>query len=350
MGAPTIPFTLQHARSYDAFTHAIEHTRFPAFGPSGPPSRAPFDHVMEVLPMKISPFLLGLCLAVAGSCLAAAQDASTPSIPQVLQITREYTKPYKGGMAHDKTESAFITAMTKAKFPAYYIGMNSMSGRSRALFLTQYNSFAEWEKDNKTIDKSAVLSTELERASLADGELLEDVDSLVYTYDPDLSYHPHADISHARYMEITVFHVRLGHYKEWQQVSKMYRDVVDKMDPTAHWAMFDMAYGGDSGNYIAITAHQSMAEIDHGFEAGKKFVDAAGGQEGADKLDKLYGETVDAAHTELFSINPKQSYVNEAFIKADPDFWRPKPAKAAEAAAAKPAAKAAAPAPKPASR
>ncbi|HET6170377.1 MAG TPA: hypothetical protein VFE01_09365, partial [Terracidiphilus sp.] len=79
---------------------------------------------------RFSPFVLGLSLAVAGSTMAAAQqDASANnSVPKVLQITREFLKPYKNGMAHDKTESAFTTAMAKAKFPAYYVGMNSMTG------------------------------------------------------------------------------------------------------------------------------------------------------------------------------------------------------------------------------
>jgi hypothetical protein len=86
-----------------------------------------------------------------------------------------------------------------------------------------------------------------------------------------------------------------------------------------------------------------MTEIDHGFELGKKFVEAAGGPEGADKLDKLYGEAVENEHTELFSINPKQSYVSEAWIKADPDFWKPK----TETATVKPGNKTVASAAKP---
>jgi hypothetical protein len=119
--------------------------------------------------MKIvKPVLLGLSLAVVGSAFAAAQDAaSTSSVPMVLQITREYTKPYKGGAAHDKTESAFIAAQARAKFPVYYTAMNSLSGRSRALFMTRYNSFAEWEKDNKIVDKNPTLSEGLERAGIA---------------------------------------------------------------------------------------------------------------------------------------------------------------------------------------
>ena len=152
---------------------------------------------------KFTPILLGLSLAVAGSSIAAAQQ--TASMPKVLQITREFIKPYKSGAAHDKTESAFITAMTKAKFPAYYLGLDSLSGKSRALFLTGYDSFADWEKDNTLVDKNPALAAELERASIADGELLDEVDSGVFVYSEDLSYRPHADISHARYMDCLLY-------------------------------------------------------------------------------------------------------------------------------------------------
>lgn len=190
----------------------------------------------------------------------------------------------------------------------------------------------------------------MERAGIADGDLLDSLDSVVFTYDADLSYHPHADITHARFMELTVFHVRSGHTKDWMDLSKMYQDAVTKIDPSAHWAMFDLVFGGENGTYVAISARSSTAEIDQGMEAGKKFMDALGGPEAMEKFDKLYGDAVDSMRSELFSINPKQSYVDETFIRADPDFWKPKAAapKAPSTATAKPASPAAAA--KPASR
>jgi hypothetical protein len=62
---------------------------------------------------KLSPCLLGLSLAFACCATAIAQDQSAPaaSAPKYLQITVEYTKPGKGGLAHDKTEGAFVQAM-----------------------------------------------------------------------------------------------------------------------------------------------------------------------------------------------------------------------------------------------
>ncbi|MGD0345357.1 MAG: hypothetical protein ABSA85_01300 [Terracidiphilus sp.] len=284
----------------------------------------------------ISPVLLGLSLAVAGSTLTAAQSASsTSTLPKILQITIEYTKPYKGGAAHDKTESAFIAAETRAKFPVYYVAMNSLSGKSRALFLTHYDSFAEWEKDNKLVDSNPTLSNGLERAGLADGELLDEVDQVVYTYDDDLSYHPHTDTGKHRVYQISVFHVRPGKQKEWREVVKMVKDAHEKAGTSAHWGMYEIAYGAPDGTFIALTGDPSMSAIDLGYSEDKKFRDAIGGDEGMRKLDEKFGDAVESSRSELFVVNPKQSYVSDDWVKADPGFWKPKPA---AAPAAKPAA------------
>ncbi len=272
---------------------------------------------------KIGPIMLGLSLAFAGTSMAAAQDAATSTAPVILQITREFTKPYKGGAAHDKTESAFIEAQTKAQFPAYYVAMNSMTGKARALFMTRYSSFAEWEKDNKIIETNHALGAEMESAGIADGELLDSVDSEVFTLNRELSYHSHNDLANHRFYQIMVFHVKPGHHKDWVDVVNMVKAAHDKMGDNAHWGMYEVAFGTEDGTYIAITGDPTMAVIDQAFADGKKFVEAMGGEEGMAKLDALFGAAVDSSHTELFAINPRQSYVSEDWIKTDPAFWKP---------------------------
>jgi hypothetical protein len=290
--------------------------------------------------MKIvRPIFFSLALAIAGGAFVAAQDASSGSpVPMVLQITREYTKPYKGGAAHDKTESAFIAAQTKAKFPVYYTALNSLSGKSRALFLTRYNSFADWEKDNKMADANATLSAEIERAGLADGELLDEVDSVVFTYDADLSYHPHDDLQNHRVYQISVFNVKPGHNHEWREIVKEVKEAHEKAGTSAHWGMYEIAFGGDDGTFVAITGDSSMSAIDTGFAEDKKFQEALGGEEAMRKLDAMFADAVSSSHSELFTVNPKQSYVSDDWIKSDPKFWRPKPAAAMATSKAAPAA------------
>lgn len=286
----------------------------------------------------VRPILFGTLFALSGA-LAAAQEESAPGPPKVIQITREWIKPGKAGAVHDRSESAFVSLMNKSKLQGHYVALNSMSGKSRALYVTRYPSFEAWEKDNKIIEKNATFGAEFDRAVMADGELLEGLDQAIFTYNQDLSYHPHPDVSHARYYELTVFHVKLGHRKDWNDVTKMYKDLCDKAGSSAHWATYEVAFGGDDGTYISITARNSLTEIDNGMAEFKKFIEAAGGEDGMNQLDEKYAQAVESAHTELFSVNPKQSYPEEAWAKADPDFWKPK-MKTPEAASAKPAVKA----------
>ena len=299
--------------------------------------------------MKITPVLFGLSLAFAGTGIAIAQDSTPMKPPAVIQITREWLKPGKSGSVHDKSEAAFVAAMNKGKIQGHYIALNSMSGKSRALYIQRYDSYGAWESDNKLIDKNAALAAELDRATLADGELLDGLDQAVLTYVDEMSYHPRPDFSHARYYEITSFHVRPGHSREWHQATKMYKEACEKAGMDVHWGMYQVVFGADGGTYIALTHRDSLAELDKEMASDKKFVEAMGGEEGMNKFDELYGQAVDSSHSELFSINPKQSYVDEATIKADPDFWKPKAAspKATTAATAKPATGTT---PKPASR
>lgn len=295
--------------------------------------------------MKLTPLLFGLSLAALGTGITVAQDMKPPA---VIQITREWVKPGKFGAMHDKSEAAFVSLMNRAKLQGYYLALNSLTGKTRALYMTRYPSFEAWENDNKIMAKNASLSAEFDRDAVADGELLEGMDSAVLIYSDELSFHPRPDFSHARYFELTSFHVRPGHGKEFRESVKMYKDACEKAGIDTHWGMYGLQYGGDNGTYIALTHRESLSELDKGMADGRKLVEAMGGEEAMQKFDELFGQAVDNMRSELFSINPKQSYVDEATMKADADFWKPKapsPKAPQSATAAKPAAT-----PKPASR
>src|SRR5260370_1098040 len=137
---------------------------------------------------KFSRTMLAVSLGVTCSCAVAAQDK--PAIPRVLALTREFTKPGKAGMVHDKAESAFVQAMARAKWPTHYIGMTSMSGKQRALFMTQYESFEAWEKDNQATAKNAALSASLHRGFMADAKPLDSMDQDVFVLNEELILRP----------------------------------------------------------------------------------------------------------------------------------------------------------------
>jgi hypothetical protein len=263
--------------------------------------------------------LLRLSILCLVPCIAHAQAP-----PKVLLITREYVKPGKAGELHEKAESAFVQAMAKAKWPVNYLAMTSLSGKSRALFFTFYESFEAWEKDAAAVGKNATLSTALEKAGAADGELLESTDQGVFVYQEEFSLRPKYSDPKRRAIEISSYHVRPGHYEEWSELVKLVRGAFEKGVPEAHWACYRLQYGGAGGTYLFLTGLRSASEIDAGFSQDKQF-ESVLGEHGLRRLGELEASAVDSSEHQLFVLNPKMSYPSDETIKGDPDFWQSKP-------------------------
>ena len=283
---------------------------------------------------KITGLLLGSYLFIGGLGIVAAQETTPP--PKVLTVIREFVKPGKGGAMHEKAESAFVQAMARAKWPSHYLAVSSISGKPRVLFFTGYDSFEAWEKDIQAVGKNATLSAALDRASVADGELLSDSDASAMVYSEEYSLRSAVDIAHMRYFEISLYRVRPGHDADWDTIVKMVKAAYEKI-PDAHWATYHARYGQEGNTYVVFTQIKSAAEIDQGFAQDKQFM-ANMGEDGMKKFSELLAGAIEYSQHNLFSFTPSMSYVSDEWIKADPDFWKPKASAAPKKAAEKPAA------------
>jgi len=286
--------------------------------------------------------LFGATLLGAGLTIAKAQEApeGTTPPPKILLISREFLKPGKGGSGHEKSESAFVQAFAKAKWPTHYFAANSLTGKNRTLFFVPYPSFEAWEKDNLAQQKNATLSAALDRAAAADGELLSETDTGIFMYNEEQSLRGPVDIAHMRYFEISLYRVRPGHRKEWGDLVKLVKTAYEKI-PDAHWGVYEPVYGQEDVTYLVFVPMKSAAEIDKTMENDKQFVEAMG-EDGMKRLSELESSAIEFTQTNLFQFSPAMSYPPDAWIKTDPDFWKPKAAASAKAAPkseAKPAAK-----------
>lgn len=288
---------------------------------------------------KMIACVLGGMFALAGLASAVAQETSgTTSPPKVLQIIREYTKPGRSGAVHEKSESAFVQAFARAKWPTRYFAATSLTGRPRALFFVPYDSFESWEKDAMAQQKNAALSAALDHATMADGDLLSDMDTHILVYNEEQSLRAPVDIAHMRYFEIYVYRVRPGHRGEWNDLVKLVKAAYEKI-PDVHWAMFESRYGQENAMYVVFVPLKSAAEIDRGMAQDKQFAENMG-EDGMKKLSELESAAVDMTQSNLFQFAPAMSYPPDEWVKADPEFWRAKPAaKAPAKATEKPAAK-----------
>lgn len=286
---------------------------------------------------KMYGILLALSLVLGMATIAAAQDQATHmSPPKVLTVIREVVKPGKGGMAHERTESAFVRAMTAAKSKDYYFALDAITGTSRTLFFSGSDSFAEWEKTMQADQKNETLSAALDRAAQADGDLLQSYESAVYLYNEEESNNP-PSLAGIRYFEIEVFQIKPGHDADWDAIVKLVKPALAKANPDDHWAMYDRFYGGPQAS-VVMRPLKSAAQIDQSMASDPKFI-AALGADGMKKLSELVASAVESSETNLFSINPRISYVSPEMANADPSFWKVAKTPAPAAEHAKPAEK-----------
>ena len=152
----------------------------------------------------------------------------------------------------------------------------------------------------------------------------------------EYSLRPETDLPHMRYFEISRFQVKQGHDKDWDEIVKLVTAAYKKI-PDAHWVTYAAVYGSPDTTYIIFNPMKSAAEIDKSFAQGKEF-EAAMGEAGMKKLNELSAAAIESSQTNLFAFNPRLSYASDDWVKADPEFWKPKGAPAA-AAAKKPAEK-----------
>src|SRR4029077_10442213 len=110
--------------------------------------------------------ILGMCLA--GTAVAQTQTAP-PGPPKVLVISREVVKLGQSP-AHEKWEAGWPQAFAKANWPVHYLAASSLSGESRVLFLTGYDSEEAWEKDTQATRKDTALTAQLDALSLKDAD------------------------------------------------------------------------------------------------------------------------------------------------------------------------------------
>jgi hypothetical protein len=139
-----------------------------------------------------------------------------------------------------------------------------------------------------------------------------------------------------RYFEISRFHVRPGHDKEWESLVKLYQRGCEKL-PDCHWAAYEAVYGREDDTYVIFNPMKTAAEIDRKFGDMKGFSDTLG-EEGMKKIADLTAAIIESSETNLFIFDPRMSYPADEWVKADPEFWKPKPAAESKKPSAKPAA------------
>ena len=280
-------------------------------------------------------FAVVLWSAAAFAQMSAAEMMNPP---KVLVIIREVVKPGKAA-AHEKWEAGWPRAFSKADWGVHYLAASAMTGESRVLFITGYDSLAAWESDISAQDKNAALSAEEKMLSEKDGDYLTATRTAVFTFMPELSYQPAVAMGGMRYLVITSLQLKPGHNDRFAEVRKMVRAAHEKASLSDHYAVYSSSAGVPNNEYLIIVPVKSLAEQDQfPMVHGQAYKDAMG-EENQKKMTEFSTQAVESSETQIFAFSPKMSYPSKEWINADPQYWMPKATPAAKSMAGKRAVK-----------
>jgi hypothetical protein len=288
------------------------------------PDTKPIEGIKKMKYAAVRVLAAGLLLS--GASLIPAQS---PEPPHFLRIFREDIKSGKSS-AHEKVESAYVRAFSKAGYPSY-LALDGKTGTSQAWFLESYDSYESLEKAMHMAEAEP-LKTTLSGLDAQDGELRTGERNMIATYQKDLSYLPvPSNLIKARFVNINMVRVRPGHAADFAEMRKLVNAAFEKSESQQRRVVYSVSSGMPAGTYLIIAAMDSLKAMDT--PAGAMSMAEAFGADNLAKYNKLQADIVISSEFTLFAVNPKMSNPPKEFIAADPGFWAPKPP------AAKPAAK-----------
>jgi len=279
---------------------------------------------------RLSPFVLSAAL-IASATVASAQSMPTTQ-PNLLQIFREEVKV--GHSAdHLKVEAGWPAAYEQAKSPYTYIALESMTGPGEVWFVSPFESHAAIADSMKREEEPGLAAT-LARLHKADAEHLSGARSILASARKDLSYGTYPDIGKQRFFDITIFRVRPGHERAFEEAAKAYGAAAKRAAPEVSYRVYEVMAGMPSPTYLVFSSVASYADYDKDMADGAATMKGMNDQERA-AMEKLSAEGLNNSETIRFRLDPAMSYVPKEVRAAAPEFWMPKPA---PSAVAKPAA------------
>jgi len=267
--------------------------------------------------------IAGLSLALAGSLAAQAQTPAVPP-PNILNIQTDNIKPYEDG-PYDKFASESAALSQQLKDPTHVLGMESLTGSPRALYLSGHDSFEALQKNEEWLLGDAATDAKLDALDAREGLYVSEVHYSIWRYRPDLSYNvAAADLPHSHYWEVIIFHIHPGHMGQFKEMTKLYQDVNLKIGQNTPWATYE-GLAGVTDAYLLLVPMTSLKEEDMALGREKDF-GAALGDEGKAQMRKLSEESVASVEDNLWMVIPEWSTVGKSWIDADPQYWAPEPA------------------------
>jgi hypothetical protein len=257
---------------------------------------------------------------------AVGAAAQTSGPPQVLRIIRQSIKP-GAGAEHEKIGANIARGVARAKYPANFLALSSISGLPETWILESHDSFASVEAATTFVESTPAVKWWLGQYETQAGAAINEIRRMLAIYRPDLSYRGDQfaqDMPKMRYVSVVLVRLLPARDSDFAEAVRLVKGAYEKSASDQPLVIYQVISGAPGPSYLFFAPMVSLKAMDDAPSRGKAMREALG-EDNAAKALKTSSEVTAASESFLFALNPRLSYVSKEFAAIDPDFWIPKP-------------------------
>jgi hypothetical protein len=251
---------------------------------------------MKIRTASAAAALLWLALPAAANAQDTQENqppAWTP--PRMLVLAHQEIKSGKA-VERRQLEISSARAFDRLEVPVHFVVMQGLTGTGDSLALDPFDSYADIEKAVKALGSLYAAHPEVNRIQQSIDELIAGSKTVIAILRDDLSPRAvEADESKARFMRVTVIHLRPGREADFSDTGSQAPSLV-----------YQVEAGTSEPTLIILEPMHKLEEAD-----------AARAPEASEKVQAA----IVSRESNLYMISPEMSHVGKAFAAGDPGFW-----------------------------
>ncbi len=251
-------------------------------------------------------------ILIAG-CIAACAWAQAPSeVPPLIQIVRQ---PGSG--------RAPARPYANVQAGVNVLGMVAITGTPETWLVEMHGSFASIEDLDRGLNAGAPAPMPADPGAITE-DLLAPARTMIAMYRPGWSYRP-VDamriLSRSRYYLVTVYQIRAGTEADFGELVRLRRATSDAVNLDRPELAYSVISGAPGGTFLFLAPLTSLRKMDEGAGPLPTYAEALAAVR-ASAGSKIRPDAEISRERLIFRVDPRISYVSEAFAEADTGFWR----------------------------
>lgn len=249
----------------------------------------------------------------------ASHEGTTP--PRLLLLVHQEFQPGKASV-RQKLEMAISQACDRLSVPNARIDLESITGRSEAVFFDPFDSFEQIDRAGAEWEKIFAKNPDIARLQEEIRALVSSERTVMAMRRDDLGYRVNSiDLSKARVMRVLEVHLRPGHENEFVEAFKMLSAAYEKINSSTPFVVYQVNVGERSPSFLVFVPMTALRQNDDLMARRSTFLSDQG-EEGSERMQQIARDAYTSTESNLYVISPQRSHVGKESAAGDPEFWK----------------------------